>query len=1272
MIRQTLRRSQRTAVTCALFIAFYAVFAFTLARPAAANTTSCYLATSEAKHALCFLDFGGYMLASGTTTPQTYPFTIKLPDGSLVSGTLTNSGQAIGTPANNPGPGVTTGIIGLPTLTTNHNSALGDYSATTVTAGDATSTTYEGGYLGVLGKPAFYDNNTVGPIALSNMTITDSTGASEGSTITIAGADAEDTAAADYDAGTGGLYWTTTGGNLVEVQLLNQISTTTSVCAFTINALTATCIAKNGQVDPGSAYIIASKLTAASQSFSVKTITTNISAEGFAFAFELTGALNVAKTVNSRLGSDQFTVSVKHGTATAYSATTTGTATGAASTVTAGGAAVPGVAYTLSDATTSGSNPISNYVSTVSCSNATTGSTTTLPTAGTVATSVTITPAVDDQINCTFTNTALTLTNTPVNPTNTDAANASVTDLFTLKNTSLVAGTLAVTSSTVTSSTGSTVMPSGYTFNGTTYGNVTDLNNAIAAAGTTAAGGTISVGVIYATNATSASSTDTVNLLATVGSGTSTSPAATGTETDTVNALPTTTSGSNCSIATSAKAHLICWLDFAGYAGLGSETFTLKMPDGSILTGTVTNTGTVSTTPIASPDGTKPAFGNTTYLGIGGMPIFLVGATGTYSPIQISNLKLTDPLGFSVTTVGMVATDAEDTNTPGFGIQEMMNWQTTGAPWTLLETQVPSAGNAQCTLSTLPSQNVTCMGVSGTYIDDYMLRSIINTITSGNASSFSMAGETSYNQAWAYGINLSLLTSTKTVASRVASSDQFTVSVQRGVNGAANPTPTGTPIATASTSGTGTTASGMTPTYVIPNDTYVLGETMAAGSTSALSQYATTVNCTNASVTSGVTQVLPAANLAAQSVAIIPQPDAQITCAFTNTGVTMTNTAVEATAADPMTTSETDSFTLANTSAIPATFTVAAPTITPFNGTTAGTAFAPTGYTLTVGSVTTTYTTLAALNAAIAGMTATPSGGSIVVGVTYTTSTSASTSDVVSLPATDTSGTGTSAVATATESDTITPGASLAISKTGTTQTSPGGLITYTIVVTNNGPSAATGASFSDPMPAGVVVKGTPTCATTSGAAVCGSVAVSTTIPQTVTSTLGTFPNGSSVTFTITATAAAAGTYVNTASIADPAGVQGTTAMSSLTTTVAQSNGLAKTVQNLSATGTPGAIGTSNTAAPGNVLQYVLTFTNTTGQPLYGLNLTDVVPTNTTYKSTGLSCVVAQSGGSGPPCTASYTAGTTTVSGALPTKASGGSPLAAGGTVTLTFQVTVN
>ena len=71
----------------------------------------------------------------------------------------------------------------------------------------------------------------------------------------------------------------------------------------------------------------------------------------------------------------------------------------------------------------------------------------------------------------------------------------------------------------------------------------------------------------------------------------------------------------------------------------------------------------------------------------------------------------------------------------------------------------------------------------------------------------------------------------------------------------------------------------------------------------------------------------------------------------------------------------------------------------------------------------------------------------------------------------------------ATDTDTLNPSADLAITKTdGVTTYTPGNTVTYTVVVSNAGPSTATGATVADTKP-GQVSQWTWTCSGATGGA---------------------------------------------------------------------------------------------------------------------------------------------------------------------------------------------
>ena len=233
----------------------------------------------------------------------------------------------------------------------------------------------------------------------------------------------------------------------------------------------------------------------------------------------------------------------------------------------------------------------------------------------------------------------------------------------------------------------------------------------------------------------------------------------------------------------------------------------------------------------------------------------------------------------------------------------------------------------------------------------------------------------------------------------------------------------------------------------------------------------------------------------------------------------------------------------------------------------------------------------------------------------------------------------------ATDTDTITAVADLAITKSdGVASVNAGATTTYTIVVSNGGPSAANGAIFTDPAVANLTVTAV-SCGSATGAAACPLPANTTVaLMQGAGIVVPTLPSAGSVTFTVNATIAggASGTISNTANIAAPAGVTDPTpannsATDSDTVAAATNLALAKTVG--SATYTPGDVGT-----------YSITLTNSGPSNANNVTITDNLPSgvtltaNVTCAATGAATCGSISGAAGG---SSFTAtGATILAGA--------------------------
>jgi uncharacterized repeat protein (TIGR01451 family) len=179
--------------------------------------------------------------------------------------------------------------------------------------------------------------------------------------------------------------------------------------------------------------------------------------------------------------------------------------------------------------------------------------------------------------------------------------------------------------------------------------------------------------------------------------------------------------------------------------------------------------------------------------------------------------------------------------------------------------------------------------------------------------------------------------------------------------------------------------------------------------------------------------------------------------------------------------------------------------------------------------------------------------------------------------------------------------ADLSVTKTdGLVNVLAGAPISYTIVVSNAGPSPANNAVFSDAAVANLTVSGV-TCGSPTGGAAC-PLATSVTVAALQGSgiILPTFPAGGSLTFTVTGTAGASGSIVNTARIDPPTGTVDPNPTNNnatdVTGIVAPALSLAKT-------------NGVTVLTPGGSTTYTLTVTNSGTAPSSGpIRVVDVLP----------------------------------------------------------------
>ncbi|MFJ6167127.1 hypothetical protein ACIQH6_18555 [Micromonospora orduensis] len=183
----------------------------------------------------------------------------------------------------------------------------------------------------------------------------------------------------------------------------------------------------------------------------------------------------------------------------------------------------------------------------------------------------------------------------------------------------------------------------------------------------------------------------------------------------------------------------------------------------------------------------------------------------------------------------------------------------------------------------------------------------------------------------------------------------------------------------------------------------------------------------------------------------------------------------------------------------------------------------------------------------------------------------------------------------------------------------PGAPLTYTVTVTNGGPSDAVGATLSDPLPA-PLAGFTWTCEASAGST------CTATGTGTITDTV-TVPTGGTLTYTITGTvpSGTTGDLTNTATLTPPAGVSDPECTPSCQATVVTPAALTVDLA-IAKTANP------NPYVPGAPLTYTVTVTNGGPSNAVGATVTDPLPaplagfTWTCEASAGSSCTASGTG----------------------------------------------
>lgn len=321
-----------------------------------------------------------------------------------------------------------------------------------------------------------------------------------------------------------------------------------------------------------------------------------------------------------------------------------------------------------------------------------------------------------------------------------------------------------------------------------------------------------------------------------------------------------------------------CWLDMTGYVdatarAAGGQAFGWNLPDGTRVTATVRATNN-AVAAVASPAWTGSAFGNTNpptainggFGGIAGRPTLYTTGTGI-ATVTLSSITVTPPAGAGASAYMFVVGDAESTDGA-----EYIAMTTNGGAWTLLDLLDASGPTPPATPSNGGLTMIINGNGGGSPGDDYIFGTTSPTQVSISLNAGGLQGVALAVRFASIRLNKQIL------STRINAADQFTYRITATTGGAT--------LATGTTSGAGNGPFTAASLSLASGTAMTLTEAMAAGSSSALSNYVARLTCTNS--TTGSSTPLPnnvlvstAGTTASYNFGSLQYGDA-VVCTFTN------------------------------------------------------------------------------------------------------------------------------------------------------------------------------------------------------------------------------------------------------------------------------------------------------------------------------------------------------------------------------------------------------